>query len=315
MGATAAATLAALVGREPRLVARRRSAEGHGRRGDRPVDGGRHGADRDVRSEALHAVRARREHQGRPEHVPDDSDRGRQHQVHAGARADRQRHGSRHGDPDVQRRGSRLHPALAASVSLAHRLHPAAADGDAAPRRGDLEDARAAESGRAGVHRDRADGRRAPARSRTLKAFHTAGLPRLRSRTVPDRRSAGRRVGRAAAEGARRGALPEPPRAVREAAGAGAGLSIRQRLSARVAREVARRRRSPAALAVGEGVRSVARAEEERSTPTTPAASGRAACWRGGSSKRARATSRSRRSTSRSSTGTPTRTATSAPTR
>ena len=155
--------------------------------------------------------------QGRAEHVSDDRHRRRPHQVHAGARADRQRHRSRHGDPDVQRRRSRLHPALAASVSLAHRLHPAAADGDAAPRRGDLEDARPEESGRAGVHRDRADGR-GRRRDRHAQGVSHRGLPRLRARAVPDRRSAGRRVGRAAAEGARRRALPEPARALREAA-------------------------------------------------------------------------------------------------
>ena len=88
--------------------------------------------------------------------------------------------------------------------------------------------------------------------------------------------------------------------------------AVRQRFPARVARQVARCRRSPAQLPVGEGVRLVARAEDRRSTPTTPAASARAACSRGGSSKPARATSRSRPSTSRSSTGTRTSTATSA---
>ena len=51
-------------------------------------------------------------------------------------------------------------------------------------------------------------------------------------------------------------------------------------------------RRSPAALAVGEGVRPVARAGGSRSTPTTPAGSARAACWRGGWSRPARASSR-----------------------
>ena len=44
----------------------------------------------------------------------------------------------------VHGRGPRLHPALAAPVSLAHRLHSAAADGDAAHRVGD----RRARSGR-----------------------------------------------------------------------------------------------------------------------------------------------------------------------
>ena len=45
-------------------------------------------------------------------------------------------------------------------------------------------------------------------------------------------------------------------------------------------------------VAVGEGVRPLARAEGEPSTPTTPAASARAACWRGAWSRPARATSR-----------------------
>ena len=110
---------------------------------------------------------------------PTHSDRRRQHQVHAGARADRQRDGSRHGDPDVQRRRSRVHPALAASVSLAHRLHSAAADGDAAPRRGDLEDARTEEPGRAGVHRDRADGRGA------RRDRHAQGVSHRRASSAP----------------------------------------------------------------------------------------------------------------------------------
>ena len=252
--------------------------------------------------------------QGRAEHVSDDSTRGRQHQVHAGARADRQRDRSRRGHPLVHGRGSRLHPALAASVSLAHRLHPAAADGDAAPRRGDLEDARAEESGRAGVHRDRPDGRRAPARSRTLKAFHTAGFLGIGSRTVPDRRSAGRGVGRAPAEGAGRGALPQP------AASCSRSCSRRSRSTSTAATSSASRScksldaadrllRSPSAKAFDlslEPKRDVRRLQHR-------AASARAACWRGGWSKPARATSRSRRSTSRSSTGTRTRTATSAP--
>src|SRR4029453_4365707 len=41
---------------------------------------------------------------------------------------------------------SRLHPAPPTPVPLAHRLHPAAADGDAAPRRDDLAHARTAQS-------------------------------------------------------------------------------------------------------------------------------------------------------------------------
>ena len=53
-----------------------------------------------------------------------------------------------------------LHPALAPPVSLAHGLHPAAAAGDAAHRFGDLAHARSQERGHAGVRRDRPDGRR-----------------------------------------------------------------------------------------------------------------------------------------------------------
>ena len=73
----------------------------------------------------------------------------------AGPRADRQRHGSRRGHPRLHRRRPRLHPALAASVPLAHRLRAAAAGGHAAHRLGDLANARAAESGHPGVHRHR----------------------------------------------------------------------------------------------------------------------------------------------------------------
>ena len=47
--------------------------------------------------------------------------------------AERDRQG--HAHPHLHRRGPRLHPAFAAPVSLAHRLHPAATAGDAAYRR------------------------------------------------------------------------------------------------------------------------------------------------------------------------------------
>ena len=73
----------------------------------------------------------------------------------------------------------------------------------------------------------------------TLKAFHTAGFLGTEHGPVPDRRSAGRRVRRAAAEGAGRRAFPQPPRAVREAARAGArststaAISSANRLSSR----------------------------------------------------------------------------------
>ena len=68
--------------------------------------------------------------------------------------------------------------------------------------------------------------------------------------------------------------------------GAGAGLSVRQRLPARVAGQVARRGRPAAALAVGEGVRPVARAESElrrlQHRPLRPGLPARAPAGRGG---------------------------------
>ena len=147
----------------------------------------------------------------------------------------------------------------------------------------------------------------------TLKAFHTAGFlgtehgpflivdPQDAASAVRPPKELGRRT------------VCEPAAAARAAAGGGAGLAVRQRLPADAVRQVARRGRSPAAVAVGESLRPVARAEGQSSTRTTPAGSARAACSRAVWSRPARATSRSPRSTSRSSTGTPTRTATSAP--
>ena len=54
-----------------------------------------------------------------------------------------------------QAAGSRVHPALAPSVSLAHRLHSAADGCDAAHRFGHCQNARSEESDRAAVHRHR----------------------------------------------------------------------------------------------------------------------------------------------------------------
>ena len=283
MGATAAATFAAFVeGREPRLHAAVRT-QGNRRCGDRAVDGRGHGADRDVRSEALHAVRAGRAGRAGPEHVPDHRHRGRQHQVHAGPRADRQRDRSRRGDPHVQRRGPRVHPALTPPISLAHRLHPAAADGDAAPRRGRSR-------GRSGPKNPDmpafiAIGQTVEGggRDRHAQGVPHRGLSRHRARAVPDRRSAGRGVGRPAAEGARRGAVPQPPAAVREAARRRSrsyqyGSDFQRESLVQVAR-----RRRPAAAARRRRRRSISRSSRRRaSTPTTPAGSARAACSRGG---------------------------------
>ena len=70
------------------------------------------------------AVRAGRADQGRAEHVSDHRHQRGPHQVHAGARADRERHGQRLDHPHLHGRGPRVHPALAPPVPLAHGLHP-----------------------------------------------------------------------------------------------------------------------------------------------------------------------------------------------
>ena len=151
-----------------------------------------------------------------------------------GARADRQRDGQGLDHPHLHRRGPRLHPALAAPVSLAHRLHPAAAAGDAAHRIDHLPHARAEERRHAGVRRHRPDGRRRR-RDRHAEGVPHRRLPRHRSRSVPHHRSAGRGVGRAAAEGARR------PSASRAAASCSNGCSRRNRSTSTAARSSARR--------------------------------------------------------------------------
>ena len=78
--------------------------------------------------------------------------------------------------PRLHRRRPRLHPALAAPVPLAHRLHAAAADGDAAHRLGRSR-------GRSGrgtrtCRRSSPSARRSEGAGEigTLKAFHTAGF-------------------------------------------------------------------------------------------------------------------------------------------
>ena len=122
-----------------------------------------------------------------------------------------ERHGQGHDHPHLHGRGPRLHPALASPVSLAYGLHPAAAAGDAAHRCGHLAHARSKERGHAGVRRHRPDGR-GRRRNRHAESVPHRRLPRHGSRSVPHHRSAGRRVGGAAAEGARGPALREPPR-------------------------------------------------------------------------------------------------------
>ena len=141
--------------------------------------------------------------------------------------------------------------------------------------------------GHAGVHRHRPDGRRRR-RDRHAEGVPHGRLPRHRARAVPDRRSAGRGVGGAAAEGAEptrasaAGAqLFEALLAQEPVASATAATSSASRWCARSTPPIAccarrRRRRSTSSL----------EPEASRSTPTTPAGSGRAACWRGAWSRR-----------------------------
>ncbi len=174
MGATAAATLSALVGREPRLAG---VAGGSADDAPPPMPSSCCGwpaawrrPRRSIRSATRRSRRACRSSRSSAR-FRRSTPRSTTSSSRKGLEQIAQRDRSRHGHPHVQRRRPRLHPALAAPVSLAHRLHPAAADGDAAPRRGDLEDARAEESGHAGVHRHRPDGRRAPGRSARSRRF------------------------------------------------------------------------------------------------------------------------------------------------
>ena len=76
-------------------------------------------------------------------------------------------HGPRHADPLARRRRPGEHPALAASVSLAHRLRAAADRGRAAPRLVDRQGARAEQPGHPGVHQHRPAARRASASRRS----------------------------------------------------------------------------------------------------------------------------------------------------
>ena len=119
------------------------------------------------------------------------------------------------------------------------------------------------EPGRAGVHRHRPAVEGAGEIGEAQGVPHRR-LPRHRVRAVPDRRSAGRGVGGAAAEGAGRRAVPQPARAAREAAGAGAGRTSTAATTS-TSRCCGRSTRADRllTLAVGQGVRPVARAEEE----------------------------------------------------
>jgi hypothetical protein len=135
---------------------------------------------------------------------------------------------------------------------------------------------------------------------RSVKAFHTAGFlgasaGRFRSST---RRMP---VGGSSTGGARREAFPEPPAALREAARHRARVSVRRRLSARVARAIDRVRRSPA-LSPSAKAFDLSLEPRRSTTPTTPGGSVRVSA-RAASRRPARATSRSPPNTFRSALG------------
>ena len=173
-----AATLSALAAGGSRVRVLAQDAEriiAHRRHGHRPLDGRRHGAHRDVRPEALHAVRAGL----KPEQVlctfpaidtAVDNIKFSQGLEQIASVMDR-------GTliRSYTRRRPRVHPALAAPVPLAHRLRAAADGRRAAPRR----DRRRARSARA-TRRCRAFiniGQRLDVgEGEELKAFTTAGF-------------------------------------------------------------------------------------------------------------------------------------------
>ncbi len=167
IGATAAATLASLVGYEPkRLDAAGQAKSGarpgsHGRRRHRALDGRRHGQHGDVRPEALHAVCAGRADQGRAEHV---SEHRHQRWTTSSSREGLENIAS------VMDKGTIIRGFTAADLGFIlhsrHQYHwhtgyiPPQPQAMPAHRCGDLADARSQERGHAGVCRHRADGRR-----------------------------------------------------------------------------------------------------------------------------------------------------------
>ena len=175
MGVTAAATLAALTGREPQVV----RAAGPEATADSIIvlwmAGGM------AQTETFDPKRYTPFEPGvRTERVlstfPAIDTVGRQYQNLPGARARRQGDGPRVSDPDVPGRGSRIHTPFAASVSLAHGIHSAAIAGSPAYRSGHRQDTGAEESKRAAVYFDRPEhGDRG--RERVDQGVSYGGLP------------------------------------------------------------------------------------------------------------------------------------------
>ena len=212
-----------------------------------------------------------------------------QHQVHAGAGADRQRHGPRRAHPLVHaadlgfilhsRHQYHWHTGYIPPQPMAMPHIGAVISRTLGPRNPDMPAFIAIGQTVEGA-----------GEIGTLKAFHTAGFLGTEHGPFLIVDPAGRGVGGAAAEelGER---VPQPAAAVPEAARAGARLShgsdFQRESLVRSLDAADRLLTSPSAKAFDLSLEPT-----EASTPTTPAASGRAACWRAGWSKPAPATSR-----------------------
>ena len=169
-------------------------------------------------------------------------------------------------------------PALAASVSLAHRLRAAADRRRAAHRRVDRPRPRAARPGRAGLHRHR-PALRGQRRGRGAEGLPDRRLPRQRIRPVPRPRPEQAIATVRAPAGMSAGALPQHREAYhKKLVEASPVVRARQRLPA--ANRCSARWRTPTACSTPpRRRRSTCRWSRRRpTTPTTPAASASAAC-------------------------------------
>ena len=274
-----------------RAAARARRAGGAGdhadrRRGDRALDGRRHGADRDVRPQALHAVRAGRARSSRcsarsrrstPRSTTSSSRRGssRSRSVIDRGTVIRTFNAADLGFILHSRHQYHWHTGYVPPQPMAMPHLGAVISQTLGPKNPDMPAFIAIGQTVEGA-----------GEIGTLKAFHTAGFlgtehgPFL----IVDPQDAASAVRPPKELGDAR--FRSRRELFDEAAGAGAGVSIRQRLPARVAGAIARHRRPPAELAVGEGVRPVARAEGElrrlQHRPLRPGLPAGAAAGRGG---------------------------------
>ena len=132
----------------------RRWSGGHGGFHHRALDGRGHGADRDIRPEAVRrsspaCVRSESSAHFRRSTLSSTISKS------PGAGARRQGNGSGIPDSHVSGRGSRIHSPFEASVSPAHGIHSAAIAGSPAYRSGHRQDIGAKESKRTAVYFDR----------------------------------------------------------------------------------------------------------------------------------------------------------------